>query len=199
MAIRNIANQEKHRKEKKSRTHKGSSDKVSNTAVKESQAAKMESDAQDTTTFTEVFDSSKYDSMAEMKKSADMQEEPAITDVQTSNVNVNSSHITTTVADTSLPNLEEKAAELRGSKPEQTIDNTPTDCREKLQEDMGEVKDKREEAETWPTHGLASPYTLFSDAAKSWTELHVESARSVAEITRYWLDLFCSPDLKKAG
>jgi hypothetical protein len=159
----------------------------------------MESDAQDTTTFTEVFDSSKYDSMAEMKKSADMQEEPAITEVQTSNVNVNSSHITTTVADTSLPNLEEKAAELRGSKPEQTIDNIPTDYREKLQEDMVEVKDKKEEAETWPTHGLASPYTLFCDVAKSWTDLYVESARSVAEITRYWLDLFYSPDLKKAG
>jgi hypothetical protein len=180
MAIQSIADQEKHMKEKKSRTHKESSDKVSNTAIKESQAAKMESEVQDTTTFTEVFDSSKYDSMAEMKKSADMQEEPAITEVQTSNVNENSSHITTTVADTSLPNLEEKAAELRGSKP-----------------DM--VEDKKEEAETWPTYGLASPYTLFSNAAKFWTDLYVESARSVAEITRYWLDLFYSPDLKKAG
>jgi hypothetical protein len=167
--------------------------------VKESQAAKIESDVQDTTTFTEVFDSSKYDSMAEMKKSADMQEESAITKVQTSNVNVNSSHITTTVADISLPNLEEKAAELRGSKPEQTIDNIPTDYREKLQEDMVEVKDKKEEAETWSTHGLASPYTLFGDVAKSWTDLYLESARSVAEITRYWLDLFYSLDLKKAG
>jgi hypothetical protein len=121
-------------KEKKSRTHKESPDKVSDAAIKELQAAKMESEAQDTTTFTEVFDSSKYNSMAEMKKSADMQEEPAITEVQTSNVNVNSSHIT---ADTILPNLEEKAAELRGSKP-----------------DM--VEDKKEEAETWSTHGLAS-------------------------------------------
>jgi hypothetical protein len=111
---------------------------------------------------------------------------------------VNSSHITTTVADTSLPNLEEKAAELRGSKPEQTIDNIPTDYREKLEEDMIEVKDKKEEAETLPTHGLASPYTLFGDVAKSWTDLYVESARSVTEITRYWLDLFYSPYLKKA-
>jgi hypothetical protein len=196
MAIRSTANQEKHMKAKKSRAHKESSDKVSNTAVNESQAAKMESDAQDTTTFTEVFDSSNYDSM---KKSADMQEEPAITEVQTSNVNVNSSHTTTTVADTSLPNLEEKAAELRGSKPEQTTDNIPTDYREKLQGDMVEVKDKNEEAETWPTHGLASPYTLCGDVAKYWTDLYVESARSVAEITRYWLDLFYSPDLKKAG
>jgi hypothetical protein len=76
--------------------------------VKESQAAKIESDAQDTATFTEVFDSSKYDSMVEMKKSADMQEESAITKVQTSNVNVNSSHITTTISDTSLPNLEKR-------------------------------------------------------------------------------------------
>jgi hypothetical protein len=180
MAIRSIANQEKHVEEKKSRTHKESSDKASNTAIKESQAAKMKSDAHDTTTFTEVFDSSKYESMAEMKKLADIQEEPAITEVQTSNVNVNSSHITTTVADTSLPNLEEKAAELRNSKP-----------------DM--VEDKKEEAETWPTHGLANPYTLFSNAVKSWTDLYVESARSVTEITRYWLDLFYSPDLKKTG
>ena len=64
---------------------------------------------------------------------------------------------------------------------------------------MVEVKDKKEEAETWSTHGLASPYTLFSDAAKSWTDLYVEFARNVAEITRYWLDLFYSPYLKKAG
>ena len=189
MAIRSIANQEKHRKEKKVRTHKKSSDKVSNTAVKESQAAKMESDAQDTTTFTEVFDSSKYDSMAGMKKSADIQEEPAITEVQTSDVNVNSSTTTTTAADTSLPNLEEKAAELRGSKPERVIDNSPTDNRGKLQEDTVEVKDKKGEAETWPAYGLANPYTQFSDVAKSWTELYVESAKSVAEITRYWLDV----------
>ena len=62
--------------------------------MKESQAAKMESEAQDTTTVTEVFDSSKYDSMAETKKSADMRDEPAIAEVQTSNVNVNPSHIT---------------------------------------------------------------------------------------------------------
>jgi hypothetical protein len=198
MAIRSIANQEKHMKEKKSRTHK-SSNKVSNTAMKESQAAKMESEAQDTTTFTEVFDSLKYDSMAEMKKSADMQEEPAITEVQTSNVNVNSSTTTTTAADTSLPNLEEKAAELRGSKPERVIDNSPTDNRGKLQEDTVEVKDKKEEAETWPAFGLANPYPLFSDVAKSWTNLYVESAKSVAEITRYWLDLFYSPDLQKTG
>jgi hypothetical protein len=54
-----------------------------------------------------VFDSSKYDSVAEMKKTADMQEKPAITEVQISNVNVNSPHITTTVADTNLPNLKE--------------------------------------------------------------------------------------------
>src|SRR5262245_55440637 len=189
MAIRSITDQEKNKKEKKGRTHKESSDNVSNTVVKESQAAKVESAAQDTTTFTEVFDSSKYDSMAEMNKSADMQEEPVITEVQTFNVNMNTSTTAATAADTSLPNWEEKAAELRGSKPEQVVDNSPTDNRGKLQEDMVEVKDKKEEAETWSAHGLANPYTLFDDVAKSWTDLYIESARSVAEITRYWLNL----------
>jgi hypothetical protein len=209
MAIRSIANREKHKKEEKGRTHKESSDKVSNTTVKELQAAKMGSDAQDTTTFTEVFDSSKYDSMAEMKKSADVQEEehskevlsrdereepaePAITDVQTSNVDMNSSPTTATAADTSQPNLEERAAELRGSKPEQIIDNSSTD-REKLQEEIVEAKDKKGEAETRLTHGLADPYSLLSDVAKSWTDLYIESARNVAEITGYWLDLFSKP------
>jgi hypothetical protein len=207
MAIRSITNREKHRKEEKGRTHKESSDKVSNTTVKDSQAAKMGSDAQDMTTFTEVFDSSKYDSMAEMKKSADMQEEnlkevlsrdekeepfqSTITYVQTSNVDMNSFPSTTTAVDASQPNLEEKAAELRGSKQEQIVDNSPTDSREKLQEDI--VEAKKEEAETWPTHGLANPYTLFSDVAKSWIDLYVESARNVAVITGHWLDLFSKP------
>jgi hypothetical protein len=40
MAIRSIANQEKHMKEKKSRTHKESSDKVSNTVVKRATSSK---------------------------------------------------------------------------------------------------------------------------------------------------------------
>jgi hypothetical protein len=61
----------------------------------------------------EVFDSSKYDSMEEMKEPADRKEE------RHSNINTDSSD-TIKDSDASPPNLEQRAATLRGSKEEQT-------------------------------------------------------------------------------
>jgi hypothetical protein len=209
MAIRSITNREKRKEEDKE-----SSDKVSNTIaaeVQESPKVKMGHNTEDTTTFTEVFDSSKYDSITEMKKSADIQEEEhlkevssgvekeepaelAITDIQTSNVDIDSSPTTETATDTSQPNLEEKAAKLRGSKPEQIIDTSPSDNKEESQEELVEIKDKKAEEETRLSDGLADPYTIFwRDLTESWTDLYAASARNVAEITGYWLDLFSTP------
>ena len=199
MAIRSITNREKRKEDERSKSPKESSDTISNTTIpkeQELQDVKAGDKVGGETTFPEVFDSSRYDSMTEMKKSADMQEEQhleevlstvekeeppelAITDIQTSNVNMNSSPTATTATDMSLPNLEEKAAELRGSKSDQMIDNSPADKKEGSQEELvkEEVKDKKEETESWLSDGLIDPYTIFwRDAAKSWTDFYVESA-----------------------
>ena len=77
------------------------------------QADKTRPNIADPKGIPEVFDSSKYDSMEEMKESADRKEE------RHSNTNTDSSD-TIKDSDASPPNLEQRAATLRGSKEEQT-------------------------------------------------------------------------------
>jgi hypothetical protein len=87
-----------------------------NTDVKnkpKKQAEKTRPNIADPKGIPEVFDSSKYDSMEEMKESAGRKEE------RHSNINTDSSD-TIKDSDASPPNLEQRAATLRGSKEEQT-------------------------------------------------------------------------------
>ena len=148
MAIRGIDSREKkkHKEEEKSKAFSERSlDLASSTNFKDKSAPQEEKtnrNNKDTTTIPEVFDSSKYDSMTEMKESADMEEgghlkevlssvekeepiEPTTTtDTRPSNMDTNSpSAAANAAADASSPNLEERAATLRGSKEEQIVDN----------------------------------------------------------------------------
>jgi hypothetical protein len=211
MAIRSIADREKRRKEEKSKTAKESSVKVSNPTIKEqaSQKDKTVGDNKDETTFTEVFDSSKYDSMAEMEKTAAIKEGEHLKEVLTSvekekpvdptttrvtkisEVDVNSPPPKpATVSNASSPNLEERVANLRDSKEEQIV----VGSKEPSQEEIIEIKDKRTDAEPPLSQGLDESYTNFwREATKSWTDLYVESARNFAEATEYWMDLFSKP------
>jgi hypothetical protein len=185
MAIQSIADREKRREGEKSKT------------------PKVE------TTITEVFDSSKYDSMVEMEKSAAIKEgehpkevltsvekekpiEPTTTKVtKISEVDViPPPPKSTTVPNASPPNLEERAANLRDSKEEQIV----VGSKEPSQEEIIEIKEKRTDAESPLSQGLDESYTNFwREATKSWTDLYVESARNVAEATEYWLGLFFKP------
>ena len=206
MAIGGIANREK-REEVKGKTPKESSDTIPKTTISNEQyprEVKTVGNTEGETTFTDVFDSSECDSMAEMKKSGGTQkeehlkavlasvekEEPAelaITDIQTSNVDKDSPPTTVTAADTSQPNLEEKAAILRGSKPEQIFDISSTDKKNGIHKE-------KEEAEKLLSHSLINPYTTFwRELTRSCTDLYVGSARNITEITGYWLDLFSKP------
>jgi hypothetical protein len=211
MAIRSVADREKRREEEKSKTAKESSVKVSNPIIKEqaSRKDKTGSDNKDETTFTEVFDSSKYDSMAEMEKSAEIKEGEHLKEVLTSvekekpidpttmkvtkisEVDVNPPPPkAATVSNASPPNLEERAANLRDSKEEQIV----VGSKEPSQEEIIEIKDKRTDAEPPLSQGLDESYTNFwREATKSWTDLYVESARNFAEVTEYWMDLFSKP------
>lgn len=209
MAIRGINNREKkkHKEEEKSKaSSERSLDLASSTNFVDKsmpQDEKTNSNSKDTTTIPEVFDSSKYDSRTEMKESADMKEEGhlkevlssvekeepielAIADTKPSNMDTNSpSAAASATADASPPNLEERAATLRGSKEEQTVDRNLEDSKDKSLEEVIEVKDKEAARE------VADLYTIFwRDAAKSWNDFYIEYARNASQITKYWSDLF---------
>jgi hypothetical protein len=211
MAIRTIADREKRREGEKSKTPKETSVKVSDPILKEqaSQKDKTGNDNKDETTFKEVFDSSKYDSMLEMQKSGAIKEGEHPKEVLTSvkrkslsilrqrkvtkisEVDVNSPPPkATTVSNASPPNLEDRAANLRASKEEIIVEGS----KEPSQEEIIEIKDKRTDAESPLSQGLDESYANFwREATKSWTDLYVESARNVAEATEYWLGLFSKP------
>jgi hypothetical protein len=215
MAIRGINNREKkkHKEEEKSKASSEKSiDLASSTNFTDKSAPQDEKtnrNNKDTTTISEVFDSSKYDSMTEMKESADMKEgehlkevlssvekeepiEPTTTDIRPSNMDTNSSSAAANAtADASPPNLEERAATLRGSKEEQTVDRNLEDSKDKSLDEVIEVKDKEADAEPYLSQKVADPYTIFwRDAAKSWNDFYIEYARNASEITKYWSDLF---------
>ena len=208
MAIQSIADREERREGEKSETPKESSVKVSNPIINEqaSQKDKTGNDNKDETTITEVFDSSKYDSMVEMEKSAAIKEgehpkevltsvekekpiEPTTTKViEISEVDaISPPPQSTTAPNASPPNLEERAANLGDSKEEQIV----VGSKEPSQVEVIEIIDKRTDAEPRLSQGLDESYTNFwREATKSWTDLYLESARNVAEATGHWLDLF---------
>lgn len=216
MAIRGIDNREKkkHKEENKSiASSEKSIDLASSTNFTDKSAPQDEKtyrNGKDTTTIPEVLDSSKYDSMEEMKKSADMKEgghlkevlssvekgepiEPTTTtDTRPSNMDTNSpSAAANATADASPPNLEEKAATLRGSKEEQIVDKNLEDSKDKSIEEVIEVKDKEADVEPYLSQKVADPYTIFwRDAAKTWNDFYIEYTRNASEITRYWSELF---------
>jgi hypothetical protein len=185
MAIRGIDNREKkkHKEEEKSKAYSERSlDLASSTNFVDKsvpQDEKTNRNNKDTTTIPEVFDSSKYDSMSEMTELASMKEvghlkevlssvekeepiEPTTTDTRPSNMDANSpSAAERATADASPPNLEERAATLRGSKEEQTIVENLDDSKDKSLEEVIEVKDKEADAEPHLSRNLADPYSIF--------------------------------------
>jgi hypothetical protein len=123
---------------------------------------------------------------------------PTTTDTKLSTIEPNSTSDAVLNADSSPPNLEERAATLRGSKNEKIVDKNLEDGRDWSQEELIEFKDKKAEAEAEAepplSRGLADHYTIFwQEAAKSWADLYIESTRNLAKVTGNWLDLFSKP------
>jgi hypothetical protein len=84
MAIRSIINREKRKEDERSKSPKESLNTISNATIskeQELQEVKADGKVEGETTVPEVFDSSNYDSMVEMKKSADRQEEQHLVEV----------------------------------------------------------------------------------------------------------------------
>jgi hypothetical protein len=218
MALRGSIDREK-KKQKDEEKNKApsveSSNLVSNSNTnfkgKPSQRDNARSNNKDTTAIPEVFDSSKYDSMKEMKKSADMKGgeghlkevlssvekeepiEPTTTDTKLSSMYTNSpSAVASATADASPPNLEERAATLRSSKEEHIVENSLAGSKKESQKEVMVTKDKETNTGPYPSSPkVADPYTiLWQDAAKFWNDFYIEYARRSSEMTRFWLDLF---------
>jgi hypothetical protein len=218
MAIRsNIDREKKKQKDegKKKAPYVKSSDLVSNSNTnfkdKPSQRDNARSNNKDTTVIPEVFDSSKYDSMKEMKKSGEMKEgeghlkevlssvekeepiRPITTDTKLSSMDTNSpSAVASATTDASPPNLEERAATLRRSEEEYIVENSLAGSKKESQKEVMVTKDKETRTgRHLSSPKLADPYTiLWQDAAKFWNDIYVEYARRASEMTKFWLDLF---------
>ncbi len=195
MAIQGIANREKRKeeKEKSKASSERSLDLASSPNLRQDDSAHHNN--KDATTIPKVFDSSKYDSMTEMKESGHLKEvlssvekeepiEPTITtDTRSSNMDTNSPSAAANAADVdaSPPNLEERAAALRGSKEEQTVDRNLDDSKNKSEDEIIEAKDEEAYAEPYLSQKVADPYTIFwQDTAKSWNDFYIEYARNTS-------------------
>ncbi|HJU78167.1 MAG TPA: hypothetical protein VJ599_01210 [Nitrososphaeraceae archaeon] len=218
MAIRSSIDREK-KKQKDEEKNKApsveSSNLVSNSNTnfkdKPSQQDNARSNNKDTKAIPKVFDSSKYDSMKEMKESSDMKGgevhlkevlssvekekpiEPTTTETKLSTMDTNSpSAVASATVDASPPNLEERAATLRSTKEEHIVENSLAGSKKESQKGVMVTKDK--ETNTGPhisSPKAADPYTiLWQDAAKFWNDYYLEYARRASEMTRFWLDLF---------
>jgi hypothetical protein len=166
---------------------------------------------------SEVFDSSKYDVMTQMKNSSTMNEEKLkeissniekIKPIEAETIDINnqpSSHIdvnasslgpSTSNVDQSL---EERAALLRGSKKEMMLDQNLIDSKNiasRLEEEeksrKGDVEQQQQEYN--PLNSFTSPYvSLWSESVNMWTNIYTESVRNTAKMAEYWLDLFSKP------
>jgi hypothetical protein len=171
-----------------------------------------------TTGIPEIFDSSKYNSMTEIKQSGNVKEghlkEVLLSDVQqqepikAENVNINTNNPSTNIDTNSSqpspsisnvePNIEERAAMLRGSKEvgplEQDLESNNNNSRQK--EGGGKEKhDEREVVDEASSPIISPKYTTSSwlELANTWTNLYIESAKNAGRMTEYWLDLFSKP------
>ena len=170
---------------------------------------------------SEVFDSSKYNVMTQMKNSSTMNEEKLkeissniekikpieaetidINDQPSSHIDVNASLVEPSTLNVDQ-SLEERAALLRGSKKEIMPDQNPVDSKsiasrleeeEKSRKVDVEQRQVRQEQEYNPFNSFTSPYvSLWRESVNMWTNIYTESVRNTAKMSEYWLDLFSKP------
>lgn len=170
---------------------------------------------------SEVFDSSKYDVMTQMKNSSTINEEKLkeissniekikpieaetidINNQASSHIDVNASSAGPSTSNVDL-SLEERAALLRGSKKEVMSDQNIVDSKSiasRLEEEeksrKGDLEQEQQEPqqEYNPLNSFTSPYvSLWRESVNMWTNIYTESVRNTAKMSEYWLDLFSKP------
>lgn len=205
---------EKEEKAKTSENNQGNLVSSSNLATQpskeEQKITAVATDTDTTTGIPEVFDSSRYNAMAEMKESANMKEEEHLKEVLSSvekeqplkaeTVTINDKNVSTNI-DTNLSptpsstvysvdtSLDERAAILRGSK-EDALD--PEYNKSKISKGKEQEEDDKQQPYYSPSLFTAYMNSWYN-SANAWTDMYYEFIRSAAKITEYWLDLFSKP------
>ena len=170
--------------------------------------------ADSTTTTPEVFDSSKYNAATELKEAANMKEGEHLKEVLMSvdkkeplnpeNLDTGklidnsqpprpealSSTAEIVSNDVNPPSLEDRAAVLRGSK--EPLDNGSQDNKILTQQD-GEYKQKEDEKQEEINKDYPQAASMWPNLINAWSDLYVESAKNMATITEYWINLFSIP------
>jgi hypothetical protein len=167
---------------------------------------------------SEVFDSSKYNVMTQMKNSSTMDEEKLkeissniekikpieveaidINNQPSSHIDVNASSVGPSTSNVDL-SLEERVALLRGSKKEIMSDQNLVESKSiasRLEEEEKSRKvdvEQQQEQEYNPLNSFTSSYvSLWRESVNMWTNIYTESVRNTAKMSEYWLDLFSKP------
>jgi hypothetical protein len=214
MAIRSINyNKEERQKIKNTASDIKNLDNRPDITNKPQKVEQQEKVADSTTTIPEIFDSSKYNAATEIKEAANIKEEEHLKEVLMSvakeealkpensyaGKNIDNSEpprpeasSTAEVVSNNVnpPSLEEKAAMLRGSK--ELLDKDLQDNRNVTQQDR---ENKQEEDEKQKEINKDYPRVAFTwtNLINSWSDLYIESAKNMATITEYWINLFSVP------
>jgi len=170
--------------------------------------------ADSTTTTPEVFDSSKYNAATELKEAANMKEGEHLKEVlisvdkkeplnpenldtgklmdnsQPPRTEALSSTAEIVSNDMNPPSLEDRAAVLRGSK--EPLDNGSQDNKILTQQDR-EHKQKEDEKQEEINKDYPRAASMWPNLINAWSDLYVESAKNMATITEYWINLSSIP------
>ena len=214
MDSRSIGNNKEEKQKNKIESDIKNLNHSSYTANKPQKVERQEKVANSTATIPEVFDSSKYNAATEMKDAANMREgehlkevlmsvdkeEPLIPENSVSK-NMDNSQVpqpepslssTAEIVsnDVNPQSLEERAAMLRGSK--ELLDKDLQDNRNVIQQDM-EHKEKEDEKQKEINKDYLQAAFTWPNLINTWSDLYVESAKNMATITDYWINLFSKP------
>lgn len=215
MAIRSINyNKEERQKIKNTASDIKNLDNRPDITNKPQKVEQQEKVADSTTTIPEIFDSSKYNAATELKEAANMKEGEHLKEVLMSvdkkeplnpeNLDTGklidnsqpprpealSSTAEIVSNDVNPPSLEDRAAVLRGSK--EPLDNGSQDNKILTQQD-GEYKQKEDEKQEEINKDYPQAASMWPNLINAWSDLYVESAKNMATITEYWINLFSIP------
>jgi hypothetical protein len=206
MAISSIGtNKEKEKRKSANITSSDSSLKTE--ATKEETKENTTSTNTTSTKMPEVFDSSNYDAMKEMKESANMneselkevllnvQDKKPITPDNTINnlsTNIDTTSLSTQIAAAAGSSLEDRRAVIHRRSKQELLDKALEDSNNKKSTEQ----DERKEA-SQPSYHYPDPFTsyiaLWNDYATIWAGMYTELNRSVQKMNKYWFDLFSKP------
>jgi hypothetical protein len=191
-------------------TQKGVEEKVTTSAIAT------------THSIPEVFDSSKYDAMTQMKESSNVNEKELkeissniekVKPIKPDDHNINKDLSTDIEINPALPSepsslstvnpsIEERAAMRRGSKNEIISNDQPLvdnkNIASRKDEKNEESRKEQQHQEYNSLNILNSSYVnLWRDSVNVWIDMYSESLRNIAKVSEYWLDLFSTPWLGK--